>query len=781
MATMNLSLIVSMLNNTRAGANKINSTLDSVRNKARQAGKGFVDGVAPAFTGDAFEQNLSKLEQRASKARGRLVGALAMGAALFVPVRLAAQFDQSMKGLEKVLNNVSTDRLKELRDFLLNTSKIVPIAARDLTDLMAEAAQGGVPVDELESFTLFVAKAAVAFDMAGGVIGESFAKLRNVYKLNQAGVEDLGDAINHLSNNMAAKAAQILNFTNRANSAAQVFKMSAVEMAAFATAMIAAGIMPETGARGLNALANNIIAGGKKVEGGLKKLGISRKQFLKEMKEDGAGALLKLLETMGKSEKGMEALIDIAGKDFADDFGKLIGNIELVKEALGLVKDKSDYAGSATDEAAKQAEGAERKWDLFKNKLTAVAIQLGTVLLPPMLQVMDAVGNLVDSFSEFASANPELTNSIVMAAAGLLAFGIASRVLGFIWASTALQLFKFIGLFVRFNKAGRNVSAIARGFRGLKRIMGALNPLKWGRLIPVLKWVLFIPKLAWKVLIAPFKWLAYIPKLAWKVLITPLKWLLFIPKLSWGKLITPIKWLSLIPKLSWRLLIVPLKWGARLIPGIGWALLLGELAWSLVIKPLGWDEYLKLDYLKEKLNKAKKWIMELLSLSSSASKEPKDRPSKPIQQGVDDPEGFRDLFADQFGDDKSAGGSSKNKWHNSDIPQGPQYTNGPIIRLAKPVYNVPDNQGNASSPGQAIVQPVVDGVRDMLSSGQIKQEVDATINAAVIDKRPPNVTVHAPITVNEAANAQATAASVRSQLGAAVSDAKSGALHDGVE
>jgi TP901 family phage tail tape measure protein len=51
-----------------------------------------------------------------------------------------------------------------------------------------------------------VAKAATAFEMLPDRAGESFAKLANVYRIPIDQIGALGDAINHLSNNAAAKA-----------------------------------------------------------------------------------------------------------------------------------------------------------------------------------------------------------------------------------------------------------------------------------------------------------------------------------------------------------------------------------------------------------------------------------------------------------------------------------------------------------------------------------------------------------------------------------------------
>lgn len=646
MSNMSLSMVVSMFDQYSAPAAKFKRTLKNMKKQVHDFGRGLKSGVQaelfPRFQQERFASELRTMEDRVSKSQARLRAGAAQLLLLAAPIKMAADFDQSFKGLEKVVD-APISRLKELRKFALSTSALIPIAAKDIIELMAEAAQGGVAQNELEKFALYVSNAAIAFDMAGAEIGERFAKLKNVYKLNQSGIEDLGDATNHLSNNMAAKAAEITNFTNRAAGAASILHLSATQMSAVGAAMIAAGIVPETAARGISSFAAKVIAGGKKVDGAFKLLGTSRKQYLKDLEKDGPEAVKRLFETMANHKDGKKALVELFGMDFADDFSKLLGNPELLATALSLIADKSSYAGSAVEEAGKQAEGARKKFDLLINKLVRAAIVIGDVLLPPLLELADQFGKVIDKIAEFAAANPEMFSMMVKAAAMALALSIGLKVLSFAWAVVGLNIFKVLGWLLRFNKAGRNVSIIARGVRLLGRAMKSLSPLRWASLIPKLSWLLFIPKfawalfftpikwalfipkliwkalispfkwlafipkLAWKALISPFKWLAFVPKLAWKALIAPFKWLAFVPKLAWSALISPLKWLSFLPKLSWRLLIPLLKF-ARFIPHIGWALLLGELAWSLVIKPLGWDKFLNIGQMKKIWGDLEGWL-----------------------------------------------------------------------------------------------------------------------------------------------------------------------------
>lgn len=717
MASMNLSLIVDLVNNTQAGARKIKDTLQDIREGASQ---GLRDSLVPAFSSDQFDKNISKLDNRVNEARGKLLGAAAMLTSVLAPVKLAANFDQSFRGVQKVLNDVPTEKVKELRKFLLETSSQMPLSAANLSELMASAIQFGIPVDEVKGFTVFTAKAAVAFDMAAGEIGRVMAKLRNVYKLNQDGVIDLADATNHLANNMAAEASEILDFANRAASASNVLKMSAVEMSAIGAAMIAAGIQPEVAARGMNAMSNNILAGGKKVETGFKQLGISRQAFMKRMKEDGAGAFLELMTAASKSKKGMEALINIVGKDFADDFGKLIANMELFETSFGLLDE--DRSGSVNEEYLALANGANEQWKLLLNKLARAGIILGNQLLPHMVQLGETIGWAVDKFAAFSEANPELVGWLVQGTAALLLFGAATRLIGFAWAVASRGLFGFLGLFLRFNKAGKNISMMARAARGLVQALRGIKAVSWVSLI------------------LPIRWVALAGKLSWRLLI---------PVLKWGAFLMPIKWAAIAGKLSWRLLIPVLKWGARFIPFIGWAALAGMLAWDMLIKPLGWDKYLNLGALKSGLDKARNWIASVFGVDPKA--QVKDREKNP-----------EDYV-------KTARGWRKKSSVPSDASKEPAPNNAATRRKQRRSLNAPPPP------------PVYDPAQAGKSGSQVQQKIDAQIKASVIDKRPPNVHVNAPITINEATNASAVAAAVRGQLSAAVSGGKGGALHDGVD
>ncbi|GHU20761.1 hypothetical protein FACS189472_12660 [Alphaproteobacteria bacterium] len=80
-----------------------------------------------------------------------------------------------------------------------NESSVTLVASKDLIGL-----------------TESVAKMSTAFDMTTSEAGDAMAKLSNVFQIPITDLTQLGDVINHLSNNTVAKAKEIIPALNRA-------------------------------------------------------------------------------------------------------------------------------------------------------------------------------------------------------------------------------------------------------------------------------------------------------------------------------------------------------------------------------------------------------------------------------------------------------------------------------------------------------------------------------------------------------------------------------------
>lgn len=505
---------------------------------------------------------------------GGLVAGRQMARPLQSTIGEAIGFEAVFADVEKVADFKSEADARAYKGQLLDMSRVIAVDQAGLATIAAEALQAGIPREDSLRFTGFTAKSSVAFDMAAFEAGESFAKVRNNFQLTQEQLELTADATNHLSNNMAAKAPEIIDFLRRAAGAAPGLGQNAREMAALGASFVALGTQAEIGARAVNALSINVHAGGTAVDEAFDHLGMDRKAFSGRLKVEGADAMFELLDRIAASDNRDFALSKLVGRDFSDDFGKLLNNLDLLRTAYGLVANAQDYAGSVSEEYTKRAATTEGALQLLDNKWRAMKISIGSVVLPTIVEIVDTMGAAVDRITGWAEAHPGLTKGLIYAGAaiaGLTFFGGGLLVaMGGLIATTATLGFglKMLGLRAAVSAGG--LGLIGRIFAALGRV----RPLRWAALVP---------KLAWSAFVTPLKWAMVVPRLFWRALV---------PVLKWGGLVAKIPWATAAGKLSWLALVTPLKWGARLIPVIGWGLLAGELAWSLLIEPLGWDKYL---------------------------------------------------------------------------------------------------------------------------------------------------------------------------------------------
>ncbi len=328
-------------------------------------------------------------------------------------IKAAMDFEDQMAEVRKVLDPTPA-QFKQLSAGILGMSKRMSgIKAAGLAEIMAEAGQAGIAAQDLSRFTEFTAKAAVAFDTTARDTGNYFAKLRNIFEFTQPQLETWANTVNYLSNNMAAKAGEIIEFTNRAAGSAKPLGLAAEEVSAFGTAMIALGSVPETAGRAMNHFGRMITqasAGDKKVAGIFKSIGLNFREWNKLKKENGPAAMMKLFQTLKTSQNGAKAMLDLFGSDFSKDFSKLVDRPELLAQAFGLAGDKAQVAGSVVAEYINKTDTAQMKLSKFGNNLSALGISIGSHFLEPIgnaaayltdvLQTLDERVTIFDRFDK---------------------------------------------------------------------------------------------------------------------------------------------------------------------------------------------------------------------------------------------------------------------------------------------------------------------------------------------------------------------------------------------
>jgi len=336
---------------------------------------------------------------------GRLItGAIAaLGAARVI--NSAVSFEEAMADINKVVD-ATPDQIAELSDEFLKMSRELPVSAEGLAAIAAEAGAAGVAFEDLPGFARQVAIAVTAFDLPAEQVGETMSKLANVFRFNIEEIGHFNDTVNHLSNNMAAKAGELLNFTNRAAGAASLLGLTADQLAGVGAALIAAGVVPETAARGLNAFATRVQTDATGVSDALALIGLTTTQLQDKLAADGDAALLEVFESLAELDvsKQAGALKALVGQDFSDDFAKFLANPDLLAQGFALANDEAGKLGSAQGEFEARAATTAAKWQRIKNILASAGIIVAGPLLDGFKRVADFIFKIVEAFDSAEGA-----------------------------------------------------------------------------------------------------------------------------------------------------------------------------------------------------------------------------------------------------------------------------------------------------------------------------------------------------------------------------------------
>lgn len=391
------------------------------------------------------------------------IAAAGIGTVLVGNVRSAVQFEEAMADVKKVVDFPTPKAFKEMNRDVINLSKTLPISASGIAEIVAAAGQSGIAREELTGFAETAAKMAVAFDMTAGEAGEAMAKMRTAMGLNQDEVTALADAMNHLSNNMASTAPAITNFMLRVGADAKQFAFAEEEVAAFGSAMIAAGAAPEVAATSFRNLTKALSMGSlatKKQRTAFAELGLDAVEVSEMMQEDAAGTIQKVFKLLQNVDPAKRASMAKAlfGSE-ARAIAPLLTNIDLLDEALGHVADQKLFKGAMLKEFEVRSKTAANQMQLFRNNLKALSIVLGTTVLPVVNAFIGALTPIIGGLAGLVDRFPIL-GGVIMLVSGAFVGIIALMPLvasGFILMSSGLTAFKTLAAAGIFAKLGTSI------------------------------------------------------------------------------------------------------------------------------------------------------------------------------------------------------------------------------------------------------------------------------------------------------------------------------------
>ncbi|XOC62192.1 phage tail tape measure protein [Haemophilus influenzae] len=355
----------------------------------------------------------------------------------------AIKFESAMADVKKVVNFDSPAQFKEMEQDILRLTRTIPMASEEIAAIVAAGGQAGIARENLLGYAEDAAKMGVAFDMAAGDAGTAMATMANVLGKPISEMAKFGDAINHLSDNANAKAADIVNVIARAGSDTRMLGLTENQAAALGSTFLSMGKAPEVAAQAIKGMSSAFaeLKAGKHAKE-LQMLGLTPKSFAKAMNKDAQGAISDFIARVKKlpKDKQYPLLAKMFGKQYADDIMLLAQNTAEYNRQLGLLEERDEngnlkYMGSMQREFENRSATTENNLQLLKNSFNEIGIAIGAKLLPPINLLVNKLKPVIYNILEWMNANPELVNQFVQIGGGLVAI-----IGGFVALKTVLSL-----------------------------------------------------------------------------------------------------------------------------------------------------------------------------------------------------------------------------------------------------------------------------------------------------------------------------------------------------
>lgn len=386
-----------------------------------------------------------RVKDEATKAlksmRVAAAGATAALAAIGGAAVAAANFEKAMAEVATLSPDIHKN-FKQISNDVLELSGRLGQDAVDSTKALYQAISAGVPADNAISFLEVATKAAIAGVTDTETAVDGLTTVLNAFGMSTEDVTKVSDVM------FKTVKAGKTNFEQLSGSLFNVAPIAAAAGVKFEEISAALAVMTASGT--LTSVATTQLRAAI--------VGVTRPS------ED----LISIWQSMGY-ESGQAALQSIglqgALAAIADeahgDIGamtKLLGSQEAVAAALNITGKNADKFSSqlyemnnatgATEEAFRiMAETSAQQFAQLKASLNVIVIQIGSVVLPVLNSIAQAVLPVIQSFSKWAAENPKIVTIIVAmvaAIAGLIL--VLTSVAGIVAVVAAAFASGFLGI-----------------------------------------------------------------------------------------------------------------------------------------------------------------------------------------------------------------------------------------------------------------------------------------------------------------------------------------------
>lgn len=388
------------------------------------------------------QKQIDAADARIGELRGRAVNTVVTAGAWALPVSRGIAQQASMADIAKVVNFEGEGDRNQFSTQLERVGVNSGIGFSDAAEIAAAAGQSSIAKSEIIGFTDRASKMAVAFEMEARAAGETMAAWRAGMGLSQEGVAKLGDAVNHVSNNMNAKAADISTVLKRQGAVGIASGLSSEQSASLAAALLSSGATDEVASTTMKNLLGALTKGDavtKNQRDVLDSLGFDAGGLASDMQSDAVTTITDVFQALADApiEEQSALISDLFGEESKGGIMPLLKNLPALQRAFNLTADMTMFAGSMQDEYNNRLNTAEHKLARAGKAFDRLLMVVGGSLLPVIEPAAEFAGDLAMNVADFASEHETLTRTLTLGATALLGYKVVS--LGYAFAQAKVN------------------------------------------------------------------------------------------------------------------------------------------------------------------------------------------------------------------------------------------------------------------------------------------------------------------------------------------------------
>lgn len=361
-------------------------------------------------------------------------------------VKAAVDIDTALTGVRKTVDGTEED-YQRLKEAAIEFSKTNAVSAEQVLNAQALGAQLGFTLDELDKFAEVATGLEIATDMGLEDAATEMAQFANITGMAHDEIENYASAIVNVGNNMATTESKVSSMAQRIAAASHQVGMTEAEIIGWSGTMSSLGIEAEAGGTAFSTFVANIdtavATGGASLEAFAGRAGMSADEFSEAWKTSSTDALQALLEGIGEADNMSIALeeLGVTGIRQTDVMKRLASNTELVAQGIALANDGWKDNTALSNEVANKNDSLASKFEMLKNRVIAVAEQVGKPLADAMLEAIDAAEPLFEAIENGAKAFSEMSEgeqrAVIQTVAIIAALGPSLSLFGKVTSSVS--------------------------------------------------------------------------------------------------------------------------------------------------------------------------------------------------------------------------------------------------------------------------------------------------------------------------------------------------------